>query len=106
MNSDLPSQKYQYFDIQIPEFLKNWTDTSWYKDVTASSWKDLPNGNNLRVWVASDDPQEREYEGQWKYLITLEDEAGDEIAKIEANSDDQCVKAIEELERKNTGNSI
>ncbi|HLO15751.1 MAG TPA: hypothetical protein VK206_13035 [Anaerolineales bacterium] len=92
---------YKDFDIPIPEFLEDWTDTSWYKDVTASSSKDFPNGNNLRVWVYPDDPTEREYEGQLKYLVVLEDEDGNEVAHMGANTDIECIKAIEELEMKN-----
>jgi hypothetical protein len=99
--ADDQSSNYTAFDIQIPKFLKDWTDTSWYKDVTASSSKELPNGNSVRVWVYPDDPTEREYEAQSKYLVVLEDEDGHELANKEANTDDECIKAIEELEHKN-----
>lgn len=101
MDTKRPSRNYQYFDIPIPDFLADWTDISWYDDITASSWKDLSQGSGLRVWVNTDDLDRRFWNDRLKYLVVLEDRKGEEIARLQADTDAECIKAIEELERKN-----
>lgn len=65
----------EFPEIEIPELLqgKDWIDTSWHNDVTASSTKTVIDPYDVVVWVWDDDVNEREYDGQDKYQVTIYD---------------------------------
>jgi hypothetical protein len=88
----------EFPSIEIPSFLLDWEDSSWGNDATASSRKGLPSGNDLVIWVNPDDIEDREWFDGHKFLIVLENEAGDPIREILADQEIEVLASIKSLE--------
>lgn len=97
----MPKKMFKEFDIEIPKFLQApaWADESWGNDVTAHVRHiDLPKESDyeLWVWVAEDNPAERESHDMKKFSVSIyERETGDELESFEAETEAECQKHIE-----------
>ncbi len=91
----------EYPETVIPEFLKDWEDTSWHNDALASSERTEKTaaGNTLVIWVNCDEIENREPGmEEFKFYVELRGtETGDEIETIPANDEETAIKAIEKL---------
>jgi hypothetical protein len=47
------------------------------------------------------DPETRFWRGQLKYVAILESPDGDGLAELQANTDAECIKVIDEMEHRN-----
>lgn len=61
----------EFPSIAIPEFMQidGWEDASWHNDVTANAQLPLPAGDGIVVWVAEDNPTQREWPATAKFLV-------------------------------------
>lgn len=87
----------EFPSIKIPDFLKDWADTSWGNDVTASSEFSLLGNCSLVVWVNPDEVELREMWEDYKYIVILQDENRDEIQGRPTKTEEEAREAIREL---------
>ncbi len=90
----------QFPTIEIPAFLQapEWMDASWGNDVTARSMRVLPADSNfeLLVWVHPEKIEDRESPDYPRYAVVVyESVTGDELDSADANTESECVNAID-----------
>jgi hypothetical protein len=91
-------------DIRVPKFLNSpaWLDESWGNDVTAHVRLDEYNEINfeLWIWVHPENKEERESPEYTRFVVSVyEHDTGNELESIEAETESECMKAIEEMRR-------
>jgi hypothetical protein len=94
----------EYPEIEIPEILKDWEDTSWHNDAMPSSECPVKTakGNTIVVWVNYPKREDREPGLQdYQYHVELRNtETGDEITSLTAETEEDIALAIEVLRAK------
>jgi len=92
---------YKEHRVKIPLFLQGdaWEDTFWHNDVTASSTRveKIKSGLELVVFVHPARRSAREIPSYPRYNIMLYNAVGDAMEMRDANTADECLKAIAEL---------
>ena len=93
----------QHPNIAIPDFLQAepWQDASWKNDVCAKSLLEFNPGDDhecLRVWVAEDNPADREYPDGPKFILehvrTEDEHTNGEALELYRGDDAENVRVL------------